>query len=69
MRVEGTVITLTYPQMLDLTNLMRDRGILSVDIREGHVEIDGTKVCWDDRLRRWIFESHPAYGKAQGPRT
>jgi hypothetical protein len=63
------VITLTYPQILDLTNLMRDRSVPSVIIHGDHVEIDGTKVRWDDRLKRWIFESHPAYGKIQGLRV
>lgn len=69
MCVEGIVITLTYPQILDLTNLMRDRSITSVIVREDHIEIDKTKVRWDDRFKRWIFESHPAYAKVSGLRA
>lgn len=69
MRVEGIVITLTYPQILDLTNLMRDRGISSVIIREDYIEIEKTKVRWDDKLKRWIYEVHPAYGKVPGLRV
>ncbi len=58
------MITLTYPQIQDLTNLMRDRRHVSVTIAGDHVTLNSAKLKWDEDKKRWAYESHEEYVRA-----